>query len=75
MALIELQLAVLVLVRPSTTHDPPVEIFKTCWKVSRNFSEEIELASAATEEYAVFGYVTIELATTLPCLFMNTIQD
>jgi hypothetical protein len=57
-----------VLFRPATLQFPFVSFDKTSLNVSCSCVEEIALATAATEEYDVFGYVTIELATTLPCV-------
>ena len=57
-------------VRPSMVQLPFVELLKTCWNVFCSVLELIALANAATEEYDVVEYVTIELATTLPCLYI-----
>ena len=46
-----------------------VELDKTCMNVFCICVVEIALATTATEEYDVVEYVTIELATTLPCLY------
>ena len=56
-------------VKPSTLHVPFVDSDKTCWNAFSSAVELIALFTAATEEYDVVEYVTIELATTLPCLF------
>lgn len=54
-ALTLLQPAEVLSVRPSTMHDPFVEVFKTCWKLESSCALEITADTAATEENDVVG--------------------
>ena len=51
-----------------------VELDKTCTNVFCSCVVLIALATAATEENDVVEYVTIELATTLPCLYSMNME-
>ena len=74
MAILAVILSQPLLFRPSMLQVPPVELDKACLNVFCSCVVEIALATSATEEYDVVEYVTIELATTLPCLHSKGIS-